>query len=94
MTNANFHPPTSKQLRFLRTLALQRGESFAYPTTVSQASAEIERLKNRRRGSYTERRIEREQISREMAARGGAAAIRESEIVGYGSSAHWKAGSR
>jgi len=94
MTNAELKPPTTKQLRFLRSLALQRGESFAYPTTSTEASAEIERLKDRRRGSYTERRIEREQVSRDMASRGGAAAVRDSEIVGYGSSAHWTVGSR
>lgn len=94
MTNANHRPPTSKQLRFLRNLAMQRGESFAFPTTAAQASAEIERLKARKRGSYTERRIEREQVSRDMATRGGAAAVHDSEIVGYGSSAHWKVGER
>jgi hypothetical protein len=92
--NDSGKPPTDKQLRYLRNLALQRGESFAYPATAAQASAEIERLKARKRGSYVERRIEREQVSREMAARGGAAAVRDSEIVGYGSSAHWKVGER
>lgn len=83
-------PPTAKQLRYLRTLAEQRGESFAHPHSAAEASAEIERLKGRRRGSRVERRIEREQVSRAMAARGGAAAVRDSEIVGYGSSARWR----
>jgi hypothetical protein len=87
-------PPSPKQLRYLRNLAEQRGESFSYPHTAAEASAEIERLKGRRRGSYVERRIEREQVSNDMAARGGAAAVREEEIVGYGSSARWKAGAR
>jgi hypothetical protein len=82
--------PSAKQLRFLQSLAMQRGESFTYPATAAQASAEIERLKGRRRGSYSERRIERDQVSRDMAARGGAAAVRDSEIVGYGSSARWR----
>jgi hypothetical protein len=90
LTNPGHRPPTPKQLRFLRSLAAQRGESFAYPTTAAQASAEIERLKARPRGGYAERCIERRQVSREMAFRGGAAAVRESEIVGYGSSAHWR----
>jgi hypothetical protein len=83
-------PPTARQLRYLRNLALQRGESFSYPASAAQASAEIRRLLARRRGSYTERRIEAEQVSREMATRGGATAVRDSEIVGYGSSAHWR----
>ncbi len=86
--------PSDKQMRFLKNLAAQRGESFTYPETAAQASAEIERLKGRRRGSYVERQIEREQVSRDMAERGGAAAVRDSEIVGYGSSARWKVGER
>lgn len=87
-------PATAKQLRYLRNLAMQRGESFVYPRTAAEASAEIERLKGRKRTSHVERRIEREQLSREMATRGDAAAVRESEIVGYGSSARWKVGAR
>lgn len=83
-------PASDKQLRYLRSLAIQRGESFTYPSTVAEASAEIERLKKRRPGSYTERRIEREQVSRDMAERGGAARVRESEVEGYGSSARWR----
>lgn len=81
--------PSGKQMRYLRSLAAQRGESFVYPHTAAEASAEIERLLGRRRGSYVERRIEREQISRDMAERGDAAAVRDFEIEGYGSSAHW-----
>jgi hypothetical protein len=85
--------PSAKQLRYLKSLAMQRGESFVYPATGAEASAHIDRLLGRRRGSYVERRIEREQISRDMAARGGDAAVRESEIEGYGSSARWAGGS-
>jgi hypothetical protein len=84
--------PSPKQLRYLTSLAMQRGETFAYPKTGAEASAEIDRLLGRRRGSHVERRIEREQVSRDMAARGGDAAVRDSEIVGYGSSARWAAG--
>lgn len=90
--SATGKPPTPKQLRELRRLAMQRGESFAYPTTAVQASAEIERLRGRRRGSYVERRIERRQISRDLAFAGDAAAVRGSEITGYGASARWKGG--
>ena len=90
MTNATQRPPSDKQLRYLRSLAAQRGESFSYPHSAAEASAEIERLKSRRRGSYVERRIERVQVSRDMASRGDAASVREFEIVGYGSSARWR----
>lgn len=82
--------PTSKQLRYLRNLAEQCGESFAYPRTVAEASAEIERLKGRRRDSYADRRRERLQVSREMAERRDASSVRDTEIVGYGSSARWR----
>lgn len=82
--------PSAKQLRYLRSLAMQRGESFAYPQTASQASAEINRLRSRRPGSYVERQVEREGVSRDMAGRGGDSAVRDSEIVGYGSSARWR----
>lgn len=84
------NPPTAKQLRYLRSLALERGESFPYPRSRAEASAEIERLKGRRRDTAADRRRERLEVSRAMASRGGAASVRDSEIVGYGSSAHWR----
>jgi hypothetical protein len=87
--SADQNPATPRQLRYLRNLAMQRGESFAYPQSFAQADSEIERLLGRRRGSYVERRIEQQLVSRDMAGRGGAAAVRDDEIVGYGSSARW-----
>jgi hypothetical protein len=83
-------PPTSRQMRYLRDLAMQRGESFVMPRTFAEARAQIDRLKRRRRSSRAERQIERDQLSREMATRGDAAAVRDAEIVGYGSSARWR----
>jgi hypothetical protein len=83
-------PPTAKQLRYLRGLAEARGESFTYPKSVAEASAEIERLKARRPESRIERKLDRLATSRAMAERGDAVAVREDEIVGYGSSAHWR----
>jgi hypothetical protein len=87
-------PPTAKQLRYLRNLAMQRGESFTYPRSAAEASAEIARLKRRKPSSQVDRRIERQKVSSDMATRGDAAAVRDSEIVGYGSSARWKVGTR
>ncbi len=84
------NPPTAKQLRYLRNLAEARGESFAYPKSAAQASAEIDRLKARRRDTTVERRFERLAVSREIAEIGDAAKVRDSEIGGYGSSAHWR----
>jgi len=85
--------PTPKQLRLLRELALERGESFAMPRTRAQASSEISRLRSRKRTGYADVRRERLDISRALATeRGGATSIRLTEVVGYGSSARWANG--
>ena len=42
--------PTAKQLAHLRQLAARLGQSFAYPQTRAQASAEIRRLRSAQRG--------------------------------------------
>lgn len=89
-TSNSERSPSQRQLSYLRSLALARGESFSLPKTRAQASAEIDRLKRRGRGSYVERRIEREQVRRDMAVGGDAAAVRDFEVVGYGSSARWR----
>jgi hypothetical protein len=81
--------PTPKQLRLLRELALERGESFAMPKTRTEASAEIRRLRARKRTPYADVRRERADISRAFAERGDAAAIRPADVAGYGSSARW-----
>ncbi len=86
--------PRAEQMGELRRLASARGMSFAWPQTSAEADAELERLRGREPSSFAERAIERRAVGREMAARGGAAKVRDSEIEGYGSSAHWKAGSR
>ena len=82
--------PTAKQLQLLRRLALERGESFVTPQTRAQASREIGRLKARKRSTRTERAVERRQVSRDLAASGDAARVRDSEITGYGASATWR----
>jgi hypothetical protein len=92
MTNSQLHirKPSAKQLRYLKDLAQQRGESFTYPTTAAEASAEIDRLRGRKRMSPTDRRREARELRRQMAERGGdAAAVRSFELTGYGSSATW-----
>jgi hypothetical protein len=92
MTNSQHHhrKPSSKQLRYLRSLAERCGESFAYPATSAEASAEIDRLKGRRRTAGADRRREVAQVRQAMARGvGDAAAVREAEIRGYGSSCRW-----
>jgi hypothetical protein len=91
MTNSQLHPkPSPKQLSYLKDLAEKAGESFAFPQTKAQASAEIKRLLGRKRSSPADRKRERREVSRAMAARhGDAAAVRDSELRGWGSHAAW-----
>lgn len=84
------NPATAKQLRYLRSLASQRGESFGYPNSAAEASAEIERLKGRRRQNPIERFIETDRVSGVVAELGDAASVRDHEVTGYGSSARWR----
>lgn len=81
--------PTTKQLAFLRVLADRSGETFTYPQTKQQASGEIRRLQNRPTSTRTERTVERRNISSDFAEAGGDARVRDHELVGHGSSAHW-----
>ena len=92
--NHSPNPPSAKQLRYLRNLAEQRGESFAYPSTATEASAEIERLKGAGATAPPSDVGSASQVSRAMADRGDAASVRDTEIVGYGSSARWRVSGR
>lgn len=82
--------PTPKQLGYLRRLASSRGQTFPYPQTRVEASAEIKRLKANRPDSRLNRAVERAEAQRDPSAtRRDAAAVRDDEIEGYGSSARW-----
>ena len=82
--------PTTKQLRYLRDLANSRGQTFLYPKTRAEASAEIRRLRARRPDSRLERAIERRAGERAVPREQfDAAAVRPEEIHGYGSQARW-----
>jgi hypothetical protein len=83
--------PSARQLRYIRDLANSKGETFIYPQTRAQASAEIDRLKRRRRSASSDRRRESSELSRELAAGpADAAAVRPEEISGFGSRATWR----
>ena len=84
--------PTPKQLGYLRRLAASRGQTFRYPQTRAEASAEIKRLKANRPETRLERAVERAEARRDTNAHHDAAAIRDDEIEGYGSSARWAGG--
>ncbi len=81
--------PTTKQLSYIRRLALSRGISFTPPTSKAQASQLIQQLKTRRPSSRTERAIERARAHRTSERAQSSAAVRDDEIVGYGSNARW-----
>ncbi|MFP5389105.1 MAG: hypothetical protein ACLGG5_07380 [Thermoleophilia bacterium] len=67
---------------------MKTGESFAWPKTFGQASAEIKRLLAISPSNKAERRLETKQLREDLATgRGDAAAIRPDEIGGYGASA-------
>ena len=82
--------PTRRQLNYLRALANRTGQTFTYPTTSAQASAEIKRLKAAAPSSRVERALERKEIA-DAVARGpeDAARVRAGEVTGYGSNARW-----
>ena len=82
--------PTEKQLRFLRSLACSRGETFSSPATRAEASAEIQRLKDRKPSSRVETRIDRKAVAEAFERRGGGARVRDHEVTGYGSTASWR----
>jgi hypothetical protein len=82
--------PTAKQLRYLRDLANSRGQTFRYPETRAEASAEIRRLRARKADSRLQRAIERREGERAVPREQfDAAAVRPEEIRGYGSHARW-----
>ena len=87
-------PPTARQQRYLRQLALQRGVTFAVPKTRAEASRAIDALKRRRPEPVADRRREIRAVQDDMArTRGDSAKVLEGiETTGYGSSATWKGG--
>ena len=85
-------PPTARQQRYLRQLAIQRGVTFVVPKTRTEAARAIDALKRRRPEPVADRRREIRAIQGEMArGRGDSARVIEGlETTGYGSSATWK----
>jgi hypothetical protein len=81
--------PTPKQLRYLRRLAHTRGQTFTYPRTSAEASAEIRRLQAATAENRVEREVERDRLARDVHPPRDAVAIREREITGHGANARW-----
>src|SRR3954470_622213 len=93
-TNPAELPPTARQQRYLRQLALQHGVTFAVPKTRAQASRAIDTLKRRQPEPIADRRREIRAVQDDMARnRGDNAKVLEGvETTGYGSTATWKGG--
>jgi hypothetical protein len=96
---ANHHPPTGppptpRQQRELRRLAMQRGVSFVPPRSCFEASRMIDQLKRRRPDSFADQRRDVRAVQDDMArGRGDASRVIQGvETTGYGSSATWKGG--
>ena len=90
MATSTAGKPTSRQLGYLKNLANRAGQTFTYPQTSRQASAEINRLKHAQPSSRAERYVERKLIADQIATGPlDAARVREDEISGRGSSATW-----
>jgi hypothetical protein len=87
-------PPTARQQRYLRTLAMQRGVSFVPPRTCFEASRLIDQLKRRAPDPAADRRREISAVQDDLArGRGDDARVIEGlETTGYGSSATWNRG--
>jgi hypothetical protein len=84
-------PPSARQLSYLKALANRTGQTFTYPTTSSDASRAIQRLKTVRPTSRVELEVERLDLATEQAAREANCdvPVHRSEIEGYGSTATW-----
>lgn len=88
-------PVASEQLRELKALAELCGRTFAWPSNCGEAEAELERLRAEApddeadEAAAVERFVDRRAVSRGLVCRQGAA-VRDDEIVGWGSTARWR----
>jgi hypothetical protein len=82
-TSKSSSSPTARQLRYLRTLAVQTGTSFITPSTRAQASAEIERMVKLKAGPNLQ--LPEAHIEPELYG----TAVRDDEVSGHGVSARW-----
>src|SRR3954453_14864185 len=90
-SHAGGPPPTARQQRYLRQLAVQRGVTFVVPKTRAEAARATAPLKPRSPESAADRRREDRAVHDDMAhGRGDDTRVIEGlETTGYGSSATW-----
>jgi hypothetical protein len=81
-------PPTTKQLRYLRALAVRTGTTFSPPKTARDASRAIDGLKHRPVSPWHERNADAVSIAEQRGAHNGTD-VGGHEVAGYGANAHW-----
>jgi hypothetical protein len=82
--------PTARQLAYLKALAAQTATSFAYPRSRSEASREIERLRQLPSLAGDHDRVDGRVRDSDLERCAYATAPAPGEIAGYGSSASWR----
>lgn len=82
-------PPTSKQLRYLRSLAEKTATTFTHPHSRGQASAEIARMKQLKQSDQTSLL---DDIHTDEEPLVYATAVQPGEVSGFGSGASWRTG--
>jgi hypothetical protein len=90
MTPQASRPPGSKQLAYLRVLAERTATTFTYPRTSTQASREIDRLRQLQPLGAGERAIARRALDGDREHHTYATAPHPDEIAGWGSTATWR----
>lgn len=87
-------PPTARQQRYLRELALARGISFVVPKTRAEASRAIDALKRRKPDTAADRRREIRAIQDDLATRRDDATkvVHGIDTDGFGGNCTWKRG--
>lgn len=86
-STATINAPTQRQLRYLKALAEQTGTSFAYPQSRGAAHREIDRLRSIKAKGHAPFQREPSITTDPLVY---ATAAHDSEVSGFGSSAHWR----
>ena len=82
--------PTARQLAYLKALAARTATSFAYPGNRSEASREIERLRQLPSVAGDRDSVDGRDLDSDLERCAYATAPAPGEIAGYGSSASWR----
>ncbi len=82
-------PATHRQLAYIKQLAYNRGISFIPPRNRGEASELIHQLSDLTPSPTFEIRADRDATSALRSEHAPSSSVRDDEITGYGSNAHW-----